>query len=318
MESKKIPIIIDCDPGIDDVIAIMLAHSTQKFDILGITPVAGNVPAVHTRRNARDISEFLGINCPVAYGADGPLLTRDRYRPATGTHGESGIGQVVLPPAKNPVYPKPAWDFIYEKAVEQKGELIIVATGPLTNIAITLLKYPDLPQLLKGLYIMGGSTTTGNVNELAEFNIWVDVHAADIVYKSGIVVTQAGCNVCLKTGLPLDFLAELSEMPSRISEVLKGLVAGYSDVKPDPDGNLSSIIYDAVPFLALIDPDMVTTRDCHIDMECSSSKGGFGATLPDFSYRKEKLPVNCHDIQDLDMQKYRQLCVEMVKYYSEH
>lgn len=313
--TKKIPIIIDCDPGIDDAIAIMLAHSTQKFDILGITPVAGNVEAKHTRRNARDLSEYLGINCPVAYGAEKPLLSYDIYRPASGTHGVNGLGPVTLPPAKKPVYPKPAWDFIYEKAVECKGELVIVATGPLTNIAIALLKYPELPKMIGGFYIMGGSTTTGNANPTAEFNILVDVHAADIVFKSGLLVNMAGLNVTLKTGLPLDFLAELSQMESRVSDVLAGLVEGYKDVKPDRNGKLSSIIHDAIPFLMLIDPDMVTYKPCHIDMECQSKMGGYGATLPNYVI-SEEAPHNCNDIQDVDMEKYMQLCVDMVKFYK--
>lgn len=309
----RIPIIIDCDPGIDDAIAIVLAHTSGAFDIKGITPVAGNVPAKFTRENARDISEYFGINCPVAYGADKQLISK-HYR-ASSAHGATGLGEVVLPKAKNDPYERPAWDFIYETARSMPGELTIVAIGPLTNLAIAFMKYPELKTLLKNIYIMGGSTTRGNKNTMAEFNIWVDPHAADIVFKSGVTVYMAGLNVTLKTGLDLEFLKGLSEMESSISDVLKGLVAGYTDVKPDPQGRMSSIIHDAIPFLALIDPTMVKMRACNIVVETDVASGAFGATLPNYTFGRDIKP-NCYDITDVDMDKYRALCVNMVKFYS--
>ena len=310
---KKIPVVIDCDPGIDDAIAIVLAHTSGRLDIRGITPVAGNVTACFTRENARAISEYFGIGCPVAYGADRQLLGT-HYVPSS-AHGKTGLGAVQLPQPQIPPVAQPAWDFLYDTARAFPGELVVAAIGPLTNLAIAFMKYPDLKDLLSSIYLMGGSTTVGGRNTMAEFNIWVDPHAADLVFRSGVPIYMAGLNVTLKTGLDLEFLRSLSEMESSISHVLKGLVAGYTDIKPDPSGRASSIIHDAIPFLALIDPEMVCMRPCHIVVETNPASGAFGATIPNYTFGQDEKP-NCMEITDVDMDRYRELCVNMVRYYQ--
>ena len=165
MEEKKIPVIIDTDPGVDDALAIMIAAASEKIDLLGITPVDGNVSAVFTHKNALNLVSFLGIDADVAEGSYDQLVYRfGRYASA---HGAEGMGGVELPLSDRKFHELRAWDYIYEKAKEHNGELVIIAIGPLTNIARTLIMHPDIKTMIKKIVMMGGSTTRGNVTPYA-------------------------------------------------------------------------------------------------------------------------------------------------------
>ena len=189
---RKIPIIIDCDPGVDDSYAIALANSHPEFELVALTAVEGNVPAALTRHNCLCLTETFEMeNTKVGFGAELPLV-KPYFREASVTHGEGGVGGIQFPePAKQPEE-KAAWDVIYDEAVKANGELILFAVGPLTNIATALRKYPDLPKYLKKFVIMGGGTF-GNVSEYAEFNIWVDPLAAKEVFEK-LEVYMVGLN----------------------------------------------------------------------------------------------------------------------------
>lgn len=180
--SKKIPVWIDCDPGVDDAMALLLAGRLEELELVGISTVNGNVPLAVDTENALRLRELFGLNCPIYAGADRPLLRP--CEPGDSFHGPDGLGGATLPPAQGQVEALPAWDALHEAARRYAGELVLLAVGPLTNVAIALGKYSDLPELLRRTVIMGGSATRGNCTPCAEFNIWADPEAAQAVLRA--------------------------------------------------------------------------------------------------------------------------------------
>jgi purine nucleosidase len=196
---KKRKVVLDMDPGIDDALALILALRSTEIQVLGITAVAGNAPVELTNANARRVLEYLGItNIPVAAGAARPL--EHPLVDALDYHGVDGLGQCGLPFPSLSSYPAKAWDFLVESVLNAPGEITLVATGPLTNIAYVFQSYPELPKLLAGLVIMGGAYTLtpygkGNRTPFAEFNIWQDPEAAHIVFTSRACISAIGLDV---------------------------------------------------------------------------------------------------------------------------
>ena len=161
----KRPLIIDCDPGTDDAQCIMMLNACGLFDIRGIAPVHGNVPLEFTSKNALFLSKYYGINRPVYKGAEERLIVR--LPRAEYVHGSNGLGGFEYDLNGLNFAQGKAWDFLYEEAVKQKGQLELVAIGPLTNIAITIMKHPDFPKLIKKFVIMGGARTAGNATPVS-------------------------------------------------------------------------------------------------------------------------------------------------------
>ena len=184
-------IILDCDPGIDDALAIAFAHGHPGIDLVGITTVAGNVGLAKTTANALAVCEFIGAaGTPVTAGCAGPLL-----RPAFDArqvHGDSGLGGAALPPPAASPAPGHAIDYIIDTIGAAPGEITLVATGPLTNIALAVKREPRLADWVREFVIMGGSSGRGNVTPAAEYNMWADPEAAAAVFRAGWTVHHAG------------------------------------------------------------------------------------------------------------------------------
>src|ERR1700678_3383398 len=193
------PIILDCDPGIDDALAIVFAHGHPGIDLLGLTTVAGNAGLAKTTVNALAVCEYIGAaGIPVTAGCAGPLL-----RPAFDArhvHGESGLGGAVLPPPVATAAPGHAVDYIIDTIGAARGEITLVATGPLTNIALAVKREPRLAGWVREFVIMGGSAGRGNVTPAAEYNVWADPEAAAAVFRAGWTVTELGLDVTMRTG----------------------------------------------------------------------------------------------------------------------
>ena len=209
---KRIPIWFDTDPGVDDAMAMALLFAIPEYDVKGVSAVAGNVELDKTFENARNLVAFFGRkDVPVYKGAARPLFREPRT--ATFVHGENGLGNETLPASDAPVEKKPAWDALYEAAKAAEGELVLVAVGPLTNIALALSKYGSLGKLLKEIVIMGGSASWGNASPAAEANIFCDAEAASTVFQSGVPITMCGLDMTLKTTMSpaeLDKMGELN------------------------------------------------------------------------------------------------------------
>jgi purine nucleosidase len=228
--AKKI--ILDCDPGIDDALAIAFAVGSPDLDLIGITSVAGNVGIDLTTSNAQRVCEFIGApGIPVTRGSAAPLLRAPID--ARLVHGDSGLGGARLPDPVNRPAGGHAIDYLIETIKAAPGEITLVATGPLTNIALAVHREPRLVNLVSDFVIMGGSASRGNVTPAAEFNIGADPEAAAVVFRAGWTVTMVGLDVTLQaraTAAVRDRLAPLGPLATEL--VLPGLDQYATDADP--------------------------------------------------------------------------------------
>ncbi len=212
-------IVWDMDPGIDDALALILALKSPEVEILGITAVAGNAPVELTSANARRVLEYLGVSSiPVAQGAEKPL--NRKLADARSFHGVDGLGDCGLPPPTTPLHSQPAPAFLANLILENPGELVLLATGPLTNLALAMKLHPGLSQFLKALVFMGGAYeltpyAKGNQTLFAEFNIWEDPEAAQLVFSQSADLVAVGLDVTQdpSTWLTREHLEKLSLGP---------------------------------------------------------------------------------------------------------
>lgn len=191
-------VIFDCDPGLDDALALLLAISSDELNILGITTIAGNSTIENTTQNALNIVEFLGRpDIPVAKGSANPML--GSFLSGSHVHGSTGLGTTVLPKAKASIHPLRAHEFIRKTILEQSTKTTIIATGPLTNVGMALSLYPELVEHIELISLMGGSVAVGNVGAVMEANTGNDPEAAHIVFTSGVPIAMFGLNVTYAT-----------------------------------------------------------------------------------------------------------------------
>jgi purine nucleosidase len=201
-------VVWDMDPGIDDALALILALKSPEVQVMGITTVAGNAPVEMTSANARRVLECLNIeSIPVAMGAAHPL--NNPLEDALSYHGPDGLGKCNLPAPKLPLYPEKARDFLARLVLDAPGELTLIATGPLTNVAYAFELHPELPGLLARLVVMGGAYNLtpcgkGNCTPFAEFNIWQDPEAAHMVFNSGANIFAVGLDVTMNNAACLN------------------------------------------------------------------------------------------------------------------
>jgi purine nucleosidase len=270
-------IILDCDPGIDDALAIAFAHGHPDIALLGITTVAGNVGLTRTTENALAVCEFIGAaGTPVTAGCARPLV-----RPALDArhvHGESGLGGAKLPsPAGQPAAGH-AVDYIIDTMRAAPGEITLVATGPLTNIALAVLKEPRLPELVRDFVIMGGSSGRGNTTPAAEYNIWADPEAAAAVFEAGWTVTMLGLDVTMRTGANAEVLSRMSTLGPLGTELLLPAIDQYrsvADAGGPPVHDVCAVAYVAEPGLFGLVPARVAVE--------TSGRLTSGMTVTDFS-----------------------------------
>ena len=261
----KRKIVIDCDPGIDDALAIFMALASDRLEVLGITTVAGNVGIDHVTRNARSLVSMAGFQIPVCRGASGPLLIR-RETGGTRVHGENGVGDVPLPEPSFEEDSRTAAEFIYETACRQNGELELVVIGPLTNIATALGMYPDLPSKIKRLIMMGGAAGFGNVTPAAEFNIYADPHAASAVFQAGIPIDMYGLDVTNRALITEDEIAALRATGKAIPVICSEMLRTYADFY-ESVGFSGLALHDPFALACAIDESLAEYKDCHVEVE---------------------------------------------------
>jgi inosine-uridine nucleoside N-ribohydrolase len=294
------PILLDCDPGHDDAIAILLALASPEVELLGITTVAGNQTLEKTTANAIRILEFAGrADVTVAAGADRPLV-REPYV-ATNVHGESGLDGPDLPPAQGAPLDAHAVDFLGRHA----GGATLVAVGPLTNVALMLARYPAAKP--KRIVLMGGSIGVGNTTPAAEFNIWADPEAAARVFESGCEVTMIGLDVthqALMTRADADRLRETGRTGTLVAE----LWAFYNRFHQQTYGFDGSPIHDALALAHVFRPDLVETAHRHVAIDCASELCR-GRTVVDLWRRTGNEP-NAHVGVEADGRAFVELLLE--------
>lgn len=304
-----IPVLLDCDPGHDDALAILLAAASPEIDLLGITTVAGNQTLPKTTLNARRICTVAGItSVPIAVGRAQPLL--NQLRPAADIHGETGLDGPAFGAPTIPVETMGAVEFGRRVIREANQPVALIATGPLTNVAVLLLAYPEVAGGLREIVVMGGSTERGNVTPYAEFNMYTDPEAADIVVGSGLPVTLCGLNVthqALATGDVLDRISALGTPLARICVDLLTFFAGrYRLVF----GFEAPPVHDPVAVARVIDPSVVTTVEANVAVELAGIHTR-GATVIDL-HAVTGRPPNARVAVGLDVDRFWELMVTAI------
>jgi inosine-uridine nucleoside N-ribohydrolase len=261
-------VIIDTDPGVDDALALLLAMRSPELKIEAITPVAGNVPLELTLPNALRMVEIAGrTDIPVAAGARAPLIRR--LVTAAYVHGENGLGGAVFPePTTKPVS-TPAAELIREIVRKYPGEVTLIPIGPLTNIATALNSDPDMAGQVRGIVMMGGSLSGGNITPAAEFNVYVDPEAARIVFQSGIPITMVGLDVTRKATLTEEHVNRLEAAKNPVSQAagVIGRNALNNARKRGYPGEPN--MHDSLAVAAFLDPTILKFADYYVDVETS-------------------------------------------------
>lgn len=272
-------LILDCDPGLDDALALLLAHADPSLELVAVTTVGGNVGLDRTTANALRLREYLGFeSVPVAAGADKPLA-----RPAENAahvHGESGLGNVELPASTLPVSEQPAVELIIDLLSASPGQIHLVATGPLTNIATALRVEPRIAQWAASFVIMGGSYSRGNATPAAEFNIYADPEAAAEVFAAGWQVVMVGLDLTQQAIAT----EEIVQRMSRLGRLGEELVVPLSTFWSDPtDASWSGqAVHDVCAVAYIAHPELFRSGRARVDVE---TKGEFtaGMTVVDFA-----------------------------------
>jgi pyrimidine-specific ribonucleoside hydrolase len=299
------PIVIDCDPGHDDAIAILLALASPEVELRGITTVAGNQTLDKTTRNALKVLELAGrTDVPVAAGADAPL--ERKLRVAAHVHGESGLDGPDLPEPTTKVVDAHAADFLAE--LIEPG-VVLVPVGPLTNVALLLQRHPDVRDRLERIVWMGGAIAEGNVTPAAEFNAFVDPEAAGIVFESGIPVTMIGLDVTHMALFGREH-AERLRGAGRAGKAVAELADFFLEFHRERYGFEGAPIHDAMAVAHVLDPTLVTTLHCNISIETESAFCD-GRTVVD-RWNVTDLPRNAEAAIDVDADRFLELLVERV------
>ena len=294
-------IILDCDPGIDDALAIAFAHGHPDIDLVGVTTVAGNVGLAKTTANALAVCEFIGAaGTPVTGGCAGPLL-----RPvldARHVHGDSGLGGAVLPAAAAGPAAGHAVDYIIDTVGAAPGEITLVATGPLTNIALAVRREPRLADWVRGFVIMGGSAGRGNTTPAAEYNIWADPEAAAAVFRAGWIVTMLGLDVTLRTGATASVLREMGELGPLGTRLLRPALEQYRSVS-EPSG---PPVHDVCAVAWVAQPDLFGLVPARVQVELAGQFTA-GMTVIDFDVPGEVQSANALVAMHIDVDRFWQV-----------
>jgi purine nucleosidase len=286
-------IILDCDPGIDDALAITFAAGHPGIELAGITTVAGNVGLPRTTRNALDVTDFVGaVDVPVTAGCAGPLL-----RPALDArhvHGATGLGGAVLPESRRDPRAGHASDFIIETLAAAPGEITLVATGPLTNIALALRKEPRIAAWAREFVIMGGSTGRGNVTPAAEYNMWADPEAAAVAFSAEWTVRMIGLDVTHQALATEPVRARLSSLGTLGSVLLLPALAEYSSLPGDPP------VHDVCAVVAVVAPHIFGFKEASVAVE-TTGRLTSGMTVTEFA---PSGPPNAQVAMSIDVDRF--------------
>ncbi|MCH7931168.1 MAG: nucleoside hydrolase [Proteobacteria bacterium] len=305
MEAR--PLIIDCDPGQDDAVALLLAFASPELEVLGVTTVAGNVPLELTAANARRVCELAGRGDMAVYaGCPRPIL-----RPlatAAHVHGEDGLEGANLPPPAMALQSRHAVDYLVEQLMASGGDVTLAALGPLTNVALAIVAAPAIVPRLREIVIMGGAIEGGNVTAHAEFNIHTDPHAAAVVFSAGARLTMIGLDATHRAIATRERVAAIRAIGRAPAQTVAGMLEQHLE---DPAGRHrggGAALHDPCVIAYLLQPALFETQSMRVDIE-TEDPASLGQTVVG---REEKRPTNANVAVGIDAEGFFALLTEQL------
>lgn len=308
---KRIPVWFDTDLGVDDAVALLTLWRLPELELRGISAVAGNAELCHTFENARNVCHLAGIDVPVYPGAEHPLFVPLRTAPLV--HGKNGVGEVELAPSPAPRETTPAWDALYDAAKAAGGELQVIAVGPLTNLATAFGKYPDLKTLIRRILIMGGAAKGGNVTPAAEFNIYGDPHAAQMVFRSGVPVVMCGLDVTMRAYLTPEEVESVGAHGTPVCRFVRDsnqLALAFFERTDGP----GLCCHDTCPVMYLAHPELFTGEEAGVYVETRGTLT-LGKTVTDLWSDKQFPDRHVFVVLDVDREAFAAKVQELLRTY---
>jgi len=307
-------LILDCDPGHDDAMAILLAAGHPDIELLAITTCAGNQTLEKVTRNALAVCAVAGIDVPVAAGAAGPLVRKQLVAPDI--HGESGLDGPVLPAATRELDTRHGADLIIETVLAHGPQTVtLVPTGPLTNVALAMRKAPAIVERVKRVVLMGGAYTRGNRTPAAEFNIAADPEAAYAVFDASWPVTMVGLDLTHQATVDSQVRQRIADIGSPLSSFVSEVLAFFAQSYQQHQGFDAPPVHDPCCIAAIADPEVIRTRDAFVTVELTGTWTA-GMTVTDFGNAYDR-PHNTQVATHLERDRFWDMMVAAVQRLSE-
>jgi ribosylpyrimidine nucleosidase len=309
---EKIKMILDCDPGHDDAVAILMAANNPKIDLLGITVVAGNQTIEKTTINALNTTQFLDVDIPVYSGCGQPMI-RHRAIIADDIHGKTGLDGPVFEKLIKKKGSRHAVNFIIDTLMESDGDITMVTTGPMTNLAMAMRLQPNIIPKIKQIVFMGGSYQNGNVTPAAEFNIIADAEAAFVVFNSEIPLVMVGLDVSRNALCYPKIIERMAKNKNQASTLFVDLMKFFCKSQKEVFGWEGGPLHDPITIAYLLDPSILKTKfvNATVDIRGVESYGRTNCDM--FNYRH--LKQNCNVSYEIDTEKFWDTVEDCIKQY---
>ena len=311
---KKEKIILDCDPGHDDAVAIMLAGINPKIELLGITVVAGNQKLEKTVNNALKVCNHLNLDVPVYSGMSRPMIREQLI--ADDIHGETGLDGPKFEELKIKAEDKHAVNFIIDTLMNSDEKVTLVPTGPLTNIGMAIRFEPRIIEKINRIVLMGGSYQLGNMTPAAEFNILADPDAAHIVFSSGVKIVMMGLDLTRQASATKEVVEKIKSLNNKASKLFVDLMEFFAASQKNVYGWSAPPVHDPTTIAYIIDPECIEVKPMFCEIELWSERS-YGRTLCDYFGILKKEP-NVDVAVKLDFDKFWNLVYENLKLYDNH
>lgn len=311
---QKEKIILDCDPGHDDAVAIMLAAINPKIELLGITVVAGNQKLEKTVNNALKICKHLNLNVPVYSGMSRPMIREQLI--ADDIHGETGLDGPKFEELKIKAENKHAVNFIIDTLMNSDEKITLVPTGPLTNIGMAIRFEPKIIEKINRIVLMGGSYQLGNMTPAAEFNILADPDAAHIVFSSGVKLVMMGLDLTRQASATKEVVEKIKSLNNKASKLFVDLMEFFAASQKNVFGWTAPPVHDPTTIAYIIDPECIEVKPMFCEIELWSERS-YGRTLCDYFGILKKKP-NVDVAVKLDFDRFWNLVYENLKLYNNH
>ncbi len=304
----KREILIDCDPGVDDTIALLMAFNHPDTKVVALTTVFGNQNIDITTKNALILKDTFGFDVEVSKGTAAPIFHERKYQ--SSVHGSNGLANVEFPEPTSVITSKYAWDVMYDEAKKRGKSLTIVTLGPLSNLAIAILKYEDLVNYVQEIIIMGGAKTIGNAKPFGEANVVNDPYAMQVVLNSKIPVTMVGLNATETTRMTEQEHEAIFGDGMQIDPRIVQMLAQYKSIQ-NKSGSKGLVIHDAATMAVVLHPEWATSNLYPVEVE-TTVNSMYGRTIVDIR-KHSKAPRNCKVIESIDRTKYLKLLEKTLK-----